>query len=266
MSNLENKNILNDHTAVSDKDWIKARKDLLKKEKKFTSLRDELNQQIRDMPWRRVSKSYEFNSELGTESLGGLFGDKNQLIIVHFMFDPEWEEGCKSCSLMADHYNPSPLHLARRDVSFVVVSRAQPNKLQEFKKRMGWSFKWVSSFASNFNRDFQVTFTPDELKQGEVTYNYRSQKFPVTEGPGISVFYKRQNGEIFHTYSTYARGLDAFIGVYEFLDIVPKGRDEENLTYGMEWVRHHDKYDDKTFLDPYKKALNSGSECCDSEK
>ena len=167
------------------------------------------------------------------------------------MFDPEWTEGCKSCSFIADHYNPSVIHLDHRDVTLVTVSRAPLAKLEAFKKRMGWSFKWVSSFGSDFNWDYDVSFKPEDVAKKQVYYNYEFQSFPAAEGPGISVFYKEETGSVFHTYSSFSRGLDMFITAYHLLDIVPKGRDEAGLSYGMEWLRHHDRYDDQAFIDPY---------------
>ncbi len=183
--------------------------------------------------------------------MADLFGAKTQLIVYHFMFDPDWTEGCKSCSFIADHYNPIIVHLEHRDVAMVTVSRAPLENLDAYKKRMGWSFKWVSSFGGDFNWDYHVSFTPEQAQSGEMYYNYRVGKFPAAEAPGASVFYKNENGEIFHTYSSFSRGLENFLGAYNWLDIVPKGRDEAALKYGMEWVRHHDRYEDRSFVDPY---------------
>ena len=191
----------------------------------------------------------------GKESLGDLFDGRSQLIIYHFMFDPTWDEGCKSCSYIADHYDPAIVHLNHRDVSMVTVSRAPLEKLEAFKKRMGWKFKWLSSLNSDFNWDFQVSFRPEDIEKKEVYYNYGKQSFPVNEGPGISVFFKDTSGNLFHTYSSYSRGLDIFINAYNLLDIVPKGRDETEFSYGMEWLRHKDRYGDLTFVDPYANKL-----------
>jgi len=242
---------------VESENWVKARIELLAKEKELMRLRDEVSQQRRELPWEKIDKSYEFDGPGGKESLADLFDGRSQLIIYHFMFDPEWGEGCKSCSLGADHYDPSVVHLKARDVTMVTVSRAPLSKLEAFKQRMDWQFKWVSSLGSDFNRDFHVTFTPEELEKGEMYYNYGQRMFPSTEGPGISVFYKDDAGDIFHTYSSYGRGLEAILGVYQLLDIVPKGRDEDELTYGMEWVRHHDRYGDRGFVDPYVQLMKS---------
>ncbi len=246
------------HRVVPHHEWIAERKKLLEREKEFTRQRDQMSQALRGLPWERVEKEYVFEGPDGQESLADLFADRSQLIVYHFMFDPEWEEGCKSCSLLADHYDPSIVHLTHRDVTMVTVSRAPLAELETFKKRMGWSFKWVSSYESDFNRDYHVTFTPEELESGEALYNYDAGGFVVPEAPGISVFCKGDEGEIFHTYSSYARGLDMFLGVYHLLDIVPKGRDEAELNYGMEWVRHHDRYEDDTFVDPYVKIGETG--------
>jgi predicted dithiol-disulfide oxidoreductase (DUF899 family) len=243
------------HKVVSSAEWLNARKDLLEKEKEFTRLREELTESRRNLPWEKVEKDYQFEGPNGKESLSDLFEGRSQLIIYHFMFDPEWEEGCKSCSLIADHYNPLLIHLQHRDVTMVTVSRAPLKQLQAFKQRMGWNFKWVSSAGSDFNFDNQVSSTKEQLEQPEVYYNYKMQSFPSAERPGMSVFCKDESGEIFHTYSAFSRGLEIFLGIYNFLDIVPKGRDESALTYGMEWVRHHDKYDDSKFVDPYISVI-----------
>ncbi|MFQ5993449.1 MAG: DUF899 domain-containing protein [Acidiferrobacterales bacterium] len=242
---------MTNHAVVSHEQWVAARKKLLAKEKEFSRLRDALSQQRRDLPWEKVEKEYVFEGSDGKESLADLFDGRSQLIIYHFMFDPDWEEGCKSCSFLADHYDPSIIHLKHRDATMVTVSRAPLRKLQAFKRRMGWNFKWVSSLDSDFNWDYQVSFKPEDTEKKQVYYNYAMQSFPVAEGPGISVFFKKKSGDVYHTYSSYARGLDMFIGAYHLLDIVPKGRDEAGLSYGMEWLRHHDRYGDDTFVDPY---------------
>jgi len=231
---------MTDHTVVSHEEWIAARKELLAKEKEFSRLRDALSEQRRSLPWEKVETPYVFGGPDGQETLADLFDGRSQLIVYHFMFDPAWDEGCKSCSFLADHYDPSTVHLRQRDVTLVTVSRAPLDKLQAFQKRMGWKFKWVSSLGSDFNRDYDVSFSPEEL--ADVYYNYGMQSFPAPEAPGISVFFKDDDGGIFHTYSSYARGLDMFLGTYHLLDIVPKGRDEDGLSFTMEWIRHHDRY------------------------
>ena len=228
-------------TVVPPADWLAARKDLLKKEKEFTHLRDELSRQRRELPWEKVEKRYVFDGPKGKETLADLFGGKSQLIVYHFMFGPGWEEGCKSCSYLADHFDGANYHLSHRDVTLVVVSQAPLSELEPYKKRLGWRFKWVSSHGSDFNFDYHVSFTKEEEKKNKVYYNYGTGEFMSDELPGLSVFYKDEDGEIFHTYSTYARGLDTLVGTYNFLDLVPKGRDE-NPESTMDWVRRHDAY------------------------
>jgi predicted dithiol-disulfide oxidoreductase (DUF899 family) len=228
---------------VSHSEWVKARKDFLVKEKEFTKRRDEISQKRRDLPWEKVDKEYVFDGPKGATTLADLFDGKSQLIVYHFMYGPDWEAGCKSCSFLADHFNPATIHLKQRDVSMVAVSRAPLNVLEQFKKRMGWDFVWVSSFNNDFNRDYDVYFSDEEIQKGDAYYNYKKQGFPSTEAPGASVFYKDADGTIYHTYSVYQRGLDMFITAYHYLDIVPKGRDEAALSYTMEWLRLHDEYD-----------------------
>jgi predicted dithiol-disulfide oxidoreductase (DUF899 family) len=232
------------HPVVSPSEWLAARKALLQKEKEFTRQRDALSAARRALPWVKVEKNYVFDGPSGKETLADLFAGKSQLIVYHFMLGPEWNEGCKSCSFLADNYDGIGVHLAHRDVSFVTVSRAPLAKIEAYKKRMGWRFKWVSSFGSDFNADFQVSATPEELANGTAYYNYQKTTFPSDERPGLSVFARDDSGAVFHTYSTYARGLDMLIGAYHFLDLVPKGRDEAGLDYSMAWIRHHDKYED----------------------
>jgi len=230
------------HQVVSPEEWLVARTGLLAKEKEFTRLRDRLSEERRELPWARVEKTYVFDGPGGKESLSDLFADRSQLVVYHFMFDPSWEEGCKSCSFWADNYGGAIVHLNQRDVAMVTVSKAPFAKLEAFRKRMGWTFKWVSSSATDFNRDYGVSFTPDERESGQAFYNYRLGRIGG-EMPGLSVFYKDGSGAIFHTYSCYARGLDMFNSAYQLLDLVPKGRDEADLPYTMAWVRHRDSYD-----------------------
>jgi predicted dithiol-disulfide oxidoreductase (DUF899 family) len=236
--------------VVSEAEWLTAREEYLTKEKEFTRLRDELSRQRRELPWKKVEKQYLFDGPNGQETLGGLFGKRSQLIVYHFMFGPGWSEGCKSCSLLADHFDGAAVHLANRDVTLAVVSRATLPEIEAFKKRMGWRFKWVSSFANDFNYDYHVSFTKEEMAKDKVYYNYDMMEFPSDEAPGASVFCKDGTGDIFHTYSTYARGLDILVGAYNFLDLVPKGRDEDGLAFTMSWVRHHDRYEEGYFVDP----------------
>jgi predicted dithiol-disulfide oxidoreductase (DUF899 family) len=232
------------HKIVSKDEWLTARKQYLTKEKEFTRQRDRLSAERRNLPWVKVEKNYVFDGPKGKESLADLFDGRSQLIVYHFMFGPGWEQGCPSCSFLSDHIDGATVHLAHRDVTLLAVSRAPLSQIEAFKKRMGWRFKWVSSYGNDFNFDYHVSFTKDEMAKGKVYYNYGMQEFPSEEGPGISVFYKDGSGDIFHTYSSYARGLDMLVGTYNYLDLAPKGRDEEGLPWTMAWLRHHDKYDD----------------------
>jgi predicted dithiol-disulfide oxidoreductase (DUF899 family) len=232
-----------EHRVVSQDEWLTARKALLSKEKEFTRQRDQLSAERRELPWVRVEKEYVFDVPGGKETLGDLFDGRSQLMVYHFMFGPGWEQGCPSCSFVSDHIDGANWHLPHRDVTLVAVSRAPLSEIEAFKRRMGWRFKWVSSYGSDFNYDFHVSFTKDQLAQGKVEYNY-----DLVEGydelPGLSVFYKDPSGAVFHTYSAYARGLDMLVGAYNYLDLAPKGRDEAALPWTMAWVRHHDRYDD----------------------
>jgi predicted dithiol-disulfide oxidoreductase (DUF899 family) len=255
--------------VVPQGEWPAARKELLRKEKEFTRLRDELSRQRRELPWEKVEKVYVFEGPGGKETLADLFGPRSQLIVYHFMFGPGWEQGCPSCSLISDHIDGSVVHLAARDVQLVVVSRAPVPQIEAFKTRMGWRFKWVSSYGNDFNFDYHVSFTKDEMAKGEIYYNYAMQKFPSEEGPGTSVFYKNTAGDIFHTYSSYGRGLDMMIGAYNWLDLAPKGRDEDGLAHTMAWVRHHDRYGEGYAVDakqPYVQPAISDSSCCGEDE
>ena len=230
------------HRTVSRDQWIEERRALLAREKEFTRLRDQLSRQRRELPWVRVDKDYVFEGANGKQTLSELFAGRQQLIVYHLMFDPSWEEACSRCSFWADNFNGVLVHLNQRDVTLVAISRAPFAKLAAFQQRMGWSFDWVSSFGNDFNRDYHVSFTPDELEHGEIIYNYAPVKTSMTERPGISVFYKDQAGRIFHTYSCYSRGLDMLNVAYHYLDLTPKGRDEEGLPFPMAWVCYHDAY------------------------
>jgi predicted dithiol-disulfide oxidoreductase (DUF899 family) len=227
--------------VVSREEWLKARVAHLAAEKELTRKREELSRKRRELPWERVEKNYVFEGPNGPESLADMFAGHKQLIVYHFMLGPTWEEGCKSCSFLADQFEGPRIHLAHRDVRFAVVSRAPLPRIQAFQKRMGWRFHWVSAFANEFQRDYGVHFTKEELAE-EVRYNYNTTRFEVEEAPGLSVFYKDESGEVFHTYSTYARGLDPIIGTYQYLDLLPNGRDEDGFASTMAWVRHHDRY------------------------
>jgi len=231
------------HQIVSQEEWLVARKAHLAKEKELTRLRDQLSAERRELPWVKIEKRYVFDGPDGRETLAELFGGRSQLLVYHFMLGPGWEEGCRSCSYLADHIDGANLHLPQRDVTLLAVSRAPLAEIEAFKRRMGWRFKWVSSYGNDFNQDFHVSFTKEELANGKVDYNY-----DMVEGhdelPGLSAFYKDEKGAVFHTYSAYARGLDLLIGAYNYLDLAPKGRDEAALPWTMAWVRHHDRYED----------------------
>jgi len=248
--------------VVTRAEWLAARKQHLNKEKQFTRLRDQLSAERRGLPWVRLDQPYVFEGAQGKVAFADLFDGRSQLIVYHFMLAPDWEAGCKSCSYLADHFDGSLVHLAHRDVTLVAVSRAPFAKIAAFKERMGWRFNWVSSYGNDFNRDFHVSFTKDEMASRKVSYNYEEQEFPSEEAPGLSVFYKDATGDVFHTYSTYARGLDILVGTYNFLDLVPKGRDEDGLAFSMSWVRHHDRYDDAYAVDPkqpYRPPLEAST-------
>lgn len=228
--------------VVSRKEWLAARKKLLAKEKKFSKLRDELNLQRRKLPWVKIEKEYVFDGPTGKVTLGDLFCGKRQLIIYHFMFGPGWKEGCEHCSFWADHFDGVNTHIAQRDTAFAVIARAPLAEIDPFKKRMGWRFTWVSSFNTDFNFDFNVSFTPEQIKSGVLPYNYGKFKMQIDELQGVSAFYRDTNGEIYHTYSSYARGIDLMNTTYNFLDLTAKGRDE-NPDATQDWVRYHDEYE-----------------------
>jgi len=236
--------------VVSREEWLKARAALLAEEKEFTRRRDALAAKVRELPWVKVEKEYRFDTPQGKKTLSDLFGTHSQLVVYHFMFDPTWSQGCMSCSFIADHYNGIVVHLAHRDISLVTVSKATVDQIEKFRDRMGWTFPWVSGSGNDFGRDFGVSFTDEELLSGRATYNYATATFPIRELPGLSVFTKNQRGEIFHTYSVYARGLENFLTAYQYIDITPKGRDEAQ-TGGMGWLRHHDRYGDTQFVVPW---------------
>jgi predicted dithiol-disulfide oxidoreductase (DUF899 family) len=233
---------MNSPKIASRDEWLAARQELLAKEKRLTRLHDELAEERRSLPWVPVEKAYAFEGPSGKQTLSDLFAGRSQLVVYHFMLGPGWKEGCPSCSLLSDHLDGALVHLAARDVALAVVSRAPYAEIAPFKARMGWRFPWVSSFESDFNRDYHVSFSKEEVATGEFYYNYGMNGFPSEEAPGLSVFAKDPSGALFHTYSSYARGGEPFIGAYQFLDVVPKGRDEAGLPWPMAWVRHHDRY------------------------
>jgi predicted dithiol-disulfide oxidoreductase (DUF899 family) len=233
------------HQIVSRDEWITARRQLLAEEKELTRLRDKLNARRRDLPWVKVEKTYVFDGPNGKETLADLFAGRSQLLVRHFMFGPGWGEGCVGCSFLADHLDGALVHLEHHDVTVVVVSRAPFPELEAFRQRMGWRFKWVSSFGSDFNYDYHVSFTPEQIASGKAYYNYRMTENAGQEMPGASVFYKDADGTILHTYSAFARGGEPILSTYSILDMMPLGRNEtgpnRNLT---DWVRLHDRYDD----------------------
>ena len=231
-----------DHAIVSRDEWLKARVALLEREKAFTKERDALSRARQSLPWVEVTKEYVFDTPEGQRSLAELFGEHSQLVVYHFMYGPDWQAGCKSCSFWADNFDGIVEHLAARDVTFVAISRAPLATLEAFKKRMGWHFDWVSSLDSDFNYDFDVSFTPEAREKDEIRYNYRPSSFPADEAPGISVFTRDTDGRIYHSYSTYGRGLDMLNGAYHHLDLLPLGRAEEGLPFSMAWVKLHDQY------------------------
>ena len=234
---------------VTRDEWIAARKELLVKEKALTRAHDALAAERRQLPMVKVETNYTFDTPAGKRTLAELFDGRSQLMIYHFMMGPDWSEGCASCSFLADGIDGSAIHVAHRDVTLMAVSRAPLANIQAFKTRMGWRFPWASSYGNTFNADFCVSFTNDQLASGRAIYNFDFLRFPMEEAPGLSVFYKNGAGEVFHTYSTYARGGEALIGTYHYLDFAPKGRDEEGLAFSMAWLRHHDRYDASYVLD-----------------
>jgi len=245
------------HPIASSEQWLAARRTLLAHEKELTHLRDQVARERRALPWVRIEKNHVFDTPEGRRTLADLFAGRRQLLVQHFMLGPGWEQGCPSCSFMADHTDPMTVHLAHRDVTMLAVSRAPLAEIERFRRRMGWQFKWVSSHGDDFNYDFHVSFTPEERARGEVCYNYHMTPFPSEEAPGISVFYRDDAGGIFHTYSTYGRGVEVMMGTYDMLDLTPKGRDERDVPNKMEWVRHHDRYEPA----PAEKAASAAG-CC----
>jgi predicted dithiol-disulfide oxidoreductase (DUF899 family) len=247
--------VVKNHKVVSQQEWLKARRALLEKEKALTHHMEEVSAARRALPWVQVDKDYRFDSSKGQQTLSDLFDGRSQLIVYHFMFGPGWPEGCPGCSFVSDHFDGANQHLRHHDVSLVAVSRAPLSELQPFKQRMGWKFHWVSSAGSDFNYDYGVSFTEESIARGQMEYNYRPRRSTSgTEEPGASVFYKDGDGNIFHTWSGYARGLDILLGAHNFLDLTPKGRNERET---MDWVRHHDKYE---------SAQATEHRCCSGDK
>ncbi|WP_295685770.1 thioredoxin family protein [uncultured Nevskia sp.] len=230
------------HRTASRETWLAERLELLDAEKELSRLSDQVARQRRALPWLRVDKPYVFDTQDGPRTLAELFDGRSQLLVQHFMLGPGWPQGCPSCSFMADHSDGMNPHLANRDVTLLAVSRAPLVEIQRFRERMGWQFPWVSAHANDFNYDFRVSFTPEDKAGGQPVYNFDTQSFQGEEAPGVSVFYKDDAGDVFRTYSTYGRGVEVMMGTYALLDLVPKGRDEREVPYKMEWVRHHDRY------------------------
>lgn len=248
---------------VTPNEWLQARRELLAQEKQLTRQRDDVNRQRRELPWVKVEKNYAFNGPGGKETLRDLFGGRSQLIVSHFMFGPGWKEGCVGCSFRSDHVDGALVHLEHHDVSFVTISRAPLSEIAAFKERMGWRFKWVSSYDSDFNYDYRVSCTEEEIATRKVDYNYASRDFLSEEMSGISVFYKDTTGDIFHTYSTYARGDEMLDTTYMYLDLTPKGRNEPGPHFNLgDWVRHHDRYEEKGFVDPAGRYVAASSSEC----
>jgi predicted dithiol-disulfide oxidoreductase (DUF899 family) len=227
--------------VVSHKEWLAARTALLAKEKEFTRLRDELSQQRRELPWEAVTKTYVFDGPIGKQTLPELFDGRSQLIVYHFMFDPSWDAGCPHCSFWADSFNSNIVHINHRDATMIAVSHAPYSKLAAYEKRMGWNFKWLSAYENDFNFDYNVSFTPEELAKKHAFYNFKIQDPGISEREGVSVFFKDEKGGVFHTYSTFARGIDLLNTTYNYIDLTPKGRDEGSRN--QYWVRRHDEYD-----------------------
>ncbi|HEX5154877.1 MAG TPA: thioredoxin family protein [Parafilimonas sp.] len=256
------------HKVVTPQEWLHARKQLLQKEKELTHLYDSVRAERLKLPWTEVTKNYVFDGPNGKETLADLFEGRSQLIVQHFMFGPGWKEGCVGCSFGADHAQAALVHLNNHDVSYVAVSRAPIEEIESFKKRMGWTFKWVSSFNNDFNFDFHVSFRPEDIVDDEVFYNYQKIPFLSEELSGDSAFYKDEHGNIFHTYSTYARGGESKLTTYMLLDIAPKGRNEGGPGNLTNWVRHHDKYNAGGYVSNtgrYVAESNNGS-CCHAEE
>lgn len=227
---------------VGREEWLEARRSLMEKEKAFTRQRDQLSAARRGLPKVRIDKDYRFTGNDGEHTLSDLFNDRSQLAIYHFMMGPDWEEGCPSCSFWADNYDGTQIHLAHRDITLAAISRAPIENIQAYKERMGWQFDWYSSYGTDFNFDFAVSFTEEQRSSGKPIYNFGTQAFSMDEAPGFSVFQKDADGTMFHTYSTYSRGLDIFNAAYHIMDMTPKGRDEDELPFTMGWLRRHDQY------------------------
>jgi len=239
------------HRVVSRQEWLEVRKQFLRKEQDVTRALNRLNEQRRQLPWVKVDKPYVFEGADGQHSLGDLFDGRSQLIVQHFMFGPDWEEGCVGCSFLADHVDGPRIHLEHHDVSFVAISRAPYSRIAAFKQRMGWGFRWVSAYGSDFNYDYNVSFAPEDIAQGKVYYNYDMRELQSEELPGTSIFYRDQDGSVFHTYSRYGRDDELLLGAYNYLELTPKGRNETGPAFDLtDWVRHRDKYEQRPVAAP----------------
>ncbi|TDU70648.1 putative dithiol-disulfide oxidoreductase (DUF899 family) [Prosthecobacter fusiformis] len=250
------------HPVVSPSEWLAARQALLREEKEYMRLGDKLSALRRELPWVKVEKDYRFQGPEGEVSLADLFDGRSQLFVQHFMFGPDWEEGCVGCSFTADHVDCARVHFQQRDLSFVAIARAPLEKLTAYQQRMGWTFRWVSSSGSDFNYDFGVSFTPEQIASGHIFYNYAMEEAEIEDLPGISVFHKDDQGNIFHTYSGYGRGMEVLDGVYMFLDLAPKGRDEAHLDNPTSWWRRHDRYETDGRSAPGLPVPAEKSSCC----
>ena len=254
-SNLENPKV------VSRSEWLAARRELLAREKELTRARDAVSAERRRLPWVKVEKEYVFGTPEGRKTLADLFEGRSQLIVYHFMWRRDMDDRCVGCSFLADHIDGANQHLAQHDVSFVACSRASVSELNAYKKRMGWRFDWVSSYENDFNYDYHVSFKPDDLAKGEVFYNYTMNPASIEDLSGISVFYRDKNGGVFHTYSSYARGNEEVLGAYMYLDLTPKGRNENGPNHNLsDWVRHHDRYRQEGFVDATGAFVRRGSQ------
>jgi predicted dithiol-disulfide oxidoreductase (DUF899 family) len=254
MDQIVTQHTADQHPVVSKAEWVSRRTEFLQREKALTRLRDELSAARRELPWVRIEKDYVFEGPNGKQPLDDLFAGRSQLIIYHFMFGPDWQEGCKSCSFVADHFDGALAHLAARDVTLAVVSRAPFAEIHGFHARMGWKFDWFSSNGSDFSYDFGACFSKEDVASGQPVYNYGSEAPPIEDLHGASVFYMdSRTGDIFHTYSAFGRGVEHVMNTYNFLDMVPKGRDEQDYGFPMQWVRHHDKYE---------HVMKAGAACC----
>lgn len=259
MNNIEKPKV------VSRAEWLVAHRHHLEREKAFTRMRDTLRDARRELPWVKVDKPYGFDGPRGRQTLADLFEGRSQLIVKHFMFAPGWQEGCVGCSFEVDHIEGALVHLEHHDVSFVAIARAPLAEIEAFKQRMGWRFRWLSSFESDFNFDFHVSFTKQQIARGEVFYNFGMQPFQCEELSGISVFYKNKTGEVFHTFSSYGRGAEEILSSYMCLDLTPKGRNETGPNHNLtDWVRHHDRYDTDGFVDATGRyQARTAKPCCE---